>query len=67
MQIELTIQVHLPDVTIDGDGRALDIDYSLADIVDAVADLDYSFVLDEEKLDTQIIEISANDQTIWSL
>jgi hypothetical protein len=66
MQIELTIQVHLPDVQ-EQDGKVYSIGYSEEDIVDAVADLDYTFTLEKEKLDTQIIEISANDQTIWSL
>jgi len=67
MQIELTIQVNLPDVImIEQDGKMLYIDRSEQDIVNAVADLDYDFVYRGEKLLAVIIDVSANDQTLWS-
>ena len=66
MQIELTVQVNLPDVE-EQDGRVYSIDYSEEDIVDSVADLDCTFTLEEEKLDAQIVGIAVNDRTLWSL
>jgi hypothetical protein len=65
MQIELTVRVELPD-TKEEDGKVYVLGYSETDIVDAVADLDYSFSLDGQELETEIIDISYNDSTLWS-